>query len=887
MDQLTTFHDRGTKPSYDHALQNQIVGLQDTIQMMQANLQKLLEQLHNITFYVKRREDGEYVFTLFEGRLARALGLVSENLLDKPVRFSLPEEIWRKLVTYYDRAYLGEWVFFHLTWEGRMFYVSVVPVFDENERVTRLHGMGIGITECNNEVMDRMNELNRFKTMLEMPGVTEKTGKEFFNHLVLYLTKWLNVKLALIGMLDKEEKGKFHTCAFAQDGQLIDNICYLLENTPCETVLQHKICSYPEQVQKQFPLDEALKEYDIESYIGISLQDSNGETMGLLAVMDNKPMRDIRLMESVLKIFALRAAAELERKMAEDELLKSNAILQATQESTPVAILIHNERDQIISCNHNFLKFFAVTEECIENGNSEQIFNYMLANIADADKIRQIIQNSRKHPLDSHQTEFTLKDGRVFEGHTSPIRSSQGQHYGRIWHFTDVTERKRYEEQLAIQAYYDPLTGLANSALFHDRLELALSQANRSKELLGVMFIDLDRFKYVNDTLSHFVGDVLLQEVSKRLSSCIRNGDTLSRLGSDEFKMILPVISGEEDAEKMAQSILDQFREPFVMEGNELYITCSIGISIFPSDGTDGKALLKNAVAASYRAKEKGGNNYQLYTPSMNTRTFQKLALEKELRKAIERSELVVYYQPRVSLSTGKLIGMEALVRWEHPVLGRIPPGEFIPLAEETGLIVSLDEYVLRTACAQTKAWQEAGYPPLRVGVNLTAVQFHKQNVVEYIKGILNDTGLEPQYLELEITEGVTMHKVETAIVTLQQLKELGVQIAIDDFGTGYSSLSYLKKFPIHTLKIDRSFIQDITENTDDAEIVSCIITLAHGLKLKVIAEGVETEGQMKYLWERSCDEMQGFLYSPPLPKEEFEELLKRMAYEEIRKLAD
>ncbi|SHE73515.1 EAL and GGDEF domain-containing protein [Desulforamulus putei] len=438
----------------------------------------------------------------------------------------------------------------------------------------------------------------------------------------------------------------------------------------------------------------------------------------------------------------------------------------------------------------------------------------------------------------------------------------------------ELAERRRMEEILRHMAYHDSLTGLPNRLLFNDRLSVAIIQAGRNRKMLAVMFLDLDYFKLVNDTLGHDIGDRLLKGIANRLTRLLRKGDTIARIGGDEFAILLNDITRHEGASTVAQKIIDTLKEPWIIGSHEFHITTSIGIALYPNDGEDVETLMKNADAAMYHAKEAGRNNFQFYTPAMNAKTLKRLELENNLRRALERDEFVVYYQPQVEIQSGKIIGMEALVRWQHPHLGMIFPGEFIPVAEDTGLIVSIGERVLRSACAQNKSWQDAGFPPLRVSVNLSARQFQQQNLVKHVAQILRETGLDPRWLELEITESLAMKDVEFTGKNLFELRKMGITIAIDDFGTGYSSLSYLKRLPIDTIKIDRSFIRDITSDPDNASIVSTIIVLAHNLKMKVIAEGVETEEQLSFLRQQQCDGMQGYLFSGPLLAKDLEGLL-------------
>jgi diguanylate cyclase (GGDEF)-like protein/PAS domain S-box-containing protein len=445
----------------------------------------------------------------------------------------------------------------------------------------------------------------------------------------------------------------------------------------------------------------------------------------------------------------------------------------------------------------------------------------------------------------------------------------------------DITERKRAEYHLA---YYDSLTELPNRALFEDRLPQAITLARRNHQKLAVMLLDLDRFKTINDTLGHPVGDQLLRGVAERLSSRLRGSDTVARFAGDGFALLLTQINRTEDAARIAQriensavevaqGILGILRSPFDFDGQELYVTASIGIGVFPNDGRDTQALLQNAGAALSRVKEQGGNAYQFYAVDMNAKALQQLTLENGLRRALEREEFVLHYQPQVDINSGRVVAVEALIRWEHPELGFVSPADFIPLAESNGLIIPIGEWTLRTACKQAQIWRKGGLP-LRMSVNLSARQFEQPDLLEMVDRVLRETGLDPSHLEFEITESAVMKNAERAIDTLHRLKKMQIQIAIDDFGSGYSSLSYLKRFPIDRLKIDQSFVREATADSTDAAIIMAIITLAQNLRLKVIAEGVETDEQLRFLRLLRCDEIQGYLFSKPLPADALETLL-------------
>ena len=490
--------------------------------------------------------------------------------------------------------------------------------------------------------------------------------------------------------------------------------------------------------------------------------------------------------------------------------------------------------------------------------------------------LAEIEKATRGEPVDALEGRLLTQDGGTVDVEGTISCSFQNDEAGAVWVICrDVSARKEAQEQLYFMAHHDQLTGLPNRLRFADRLSQAQALAKRANNKCGVLYLDLDRFKIINDTLGHAVGDTLLREVGKRLRSCVREVDTVARIGGDEFSIVLVNLSHPEDAEQVADKILKALAKPVMADEHELFITTSIGISIYPLHDENPDSLLKKADAAMYQAKAHGRNNYQVYDSSMDLDAERRMTLESGMRKAIKQDEFRICYQPKIDAVSNEITALEALIRWEHPELGTLPPAEFISLAEETGLIIPIGEWVMRRACLDNRQWQDQGLPKVRVAVNLSGFQLQTKNFVETVKDILKETDLPGEYLEFEITETVIMQNPEFAVGVLIQLRDLGIHISIDDFGTGYSSLAHLKRFSVNTLKIDRTFVRDIEENSTDAAIASAIISMGNSLNLKVIAEGVETEGQFAMLKEKQCDEMQGYLFSKPVPVEAVEGLLR------------
>jgi diguanylate cyclase (GGDEF)-like protein/PAS domain S-box-containing protein len=566
------------------------------------------------------------------------------------------------------------------------------------------------------------------------------------------------------------------------------------------------------------------------------------------------------------------ASAFLRLRRALGEQAQSEERYRNLFELSPDGMLIHAE-GRIILVNSMCMKLLGADKP-------EQLVGRPVIEIFHPDyheRIRQRMDERRydSRPAPAEERKIVTLGGATLE---IEVAASRLMHRGKPSVqvvMRDITERKRADERLNYMAQYDALTGLPNRSLFRDRLAHGLSQARRSGRPAAVLFIDLDRFKIVNDTLGHAIGDKLLQEAAARLKECVRSGDTVGRFGGDEFAMILLDLAKPGDAGLVAQKVNDILARPFDLDGNRTFVSASIGITLYPTDATDPETLSMNADAAMYRAKEKGRNNYQFFTPEMNERAVQRMQMETAMRRALERGEFLLHYQPKTDVASGAICGAEALLRWAHPERGLVSPAEFIPVLEETGLIVPVGEWVMREACRQIAAWQRAGLKVPPVAVNLSARQFQQKNLEQTIHDAIREGGIDPALLQFEITESLLMNDPQEAERTLRALKQAGVKLSIDDFGTGYSSLAYLRRFPLDALKIDRAFVKDIVANADDAAITLAVISLAHSLGLKVVAEGVETEAQLNLLALHSCDEMQGYYFSRPVAPAALEAMVR------------
>ncbi|MFZ5877365.1 MAG: EAL domain-containing protein [Nitrospirota bacterium] len=693
-------------------------------------------------------------------------------------------------------------------------------------------------------------------------------GNQFFRSLTKNLAAALRVRWAFVAKPSVSDGSRCRVIAFWTGTGWAEPFEYPIQGTPCEHVLAGDFQYFPSNVQSRFPDDVWLHDQNVDSYMAVPLSDSTGHLLGHMGVMHDGPMDASLPLESILRIFAARAGAELERQIAEEALRESEERYRNLVENAHDMIQSVDPDGRLLIVNRAWLDATGYREHEISS-----LTLFQLLHPESIEHCRSLFDRLRagESPV-LIEAVFVAKDGRAI-----PVEGGATGQYvdGRLIAIQailrNVTERKEWEARLAQVTRHDHLTNLPNRAVFMDRLDQALVRVRtrRSGRPLAVLILDLDRFKLVNETLGHAAGDRMLLAVAERLSGALRDGDTVARIGGDEFAILLPEIAKVSDTALVVDKIFSALKAPFVVDSHELFVSASIGISVAPDDGEESGTVLKHADAAMYRAKDQGRNTYQLYSPAMNVSQLERLSLESSLRHALDRDEFIVYYQPQVELHSGLVVGMEALVRWRHPEWGLVSPARFIPVAEETGMIVPIGERVLSLACAQNRRWQEQGLPPFCMSVNLSARQFQQPDLKNMVARVLRECRLDPKWLDLELTESLLMSDADRTVSTLNALHAMGVGLALDDFGTGYSSLSYLKRYPIDTIKIDQSFVRHITTDTDDAAIAIAIIAMAHSLKLTVVAEGVETEEQKAFFVQQHCDAIQGYLLSPPLPADD------------------
>ncbi|MFT5083567.1 MAG: diguanylate cyclase (GGDEF)-like protein/PAS domain S-box-containing protein [Lentisphaeria bacterium] len=719
------------------------------------------------------------------------------------------------------------------------------------------------------EMLERESTMSALRTLIGYSAAGPHS--HFLDSCVKDIATIYDVDFAFVGVFPSETRDVITTLSVWVKGRGADNFEYRLEGTPCQHVIDQKIELVPTKAAEKYPQDVLLANMGVDSYFGAPLVTPSGTTLGIIAVMDTNPMQLQTWTKPILALYANRIASELERKYSEDE----RKLAEAVFNSSAQAIAISDNKGNILRVNHAF----------------ERITGYTSKEL--------VGQNFRINKSDVHQQAFYREfwdqlinkgtwQGEMWnknkKGDIYPIWQSAASVYASdgkeilnfVSIFSDTTERKVYQQHIYNLAHYDVLTGLNNRSAFLSHLQVAVSNAQRLKNTLAIIYLDLDHFKLINDASGHGMGDKLLKVVADRLKHLVRENDVVARLGGDEFVILLTNFTASEDIILVAEKTIQTLAGPVVLDGIELVISASLGISSYPQNGNDGQTLLQNADAAMYQAKNKGRNNYQFFTQEMNDQAKERLAIESDLRNAIKNNELVLHYQAQIHVPTNRIIGCEALIRWQRPQRGVVSPLSFIPIAEETGQIRAIGEWVLKEACLQLARWQNAGLDGLRMSVNISSRQFFNQNLIHTVRSAIDEANISADLLELEITESSIMENVEDAINTLDALKKMGTQLAIDDFGTGYSSMSYLKKFPISRLKIDQSFVHDIATDPDDAAIVKATISLCHNLQLAVIAEGVETQEQVTFLQNSGCLEMQGFFFSTPLPSKSFAELVKK-----------
>ena len=726
------------------------------------------------------------------------------------------------------------------------------------------------LKKTNDALLDELEQRRQTTNALEniLNATTLKSDEVFYRTTVRDLAETYGTDYAFMGVFTDSGKTAIRTLAVWAKDDWAENFTYSLAGTPCQDILNLSVEIIQTKASQRYADDEMLVQMGIDSYFGAPLISHADEALGILSVMDSQPMAMQSWAKPVLGLFANRIAAELTQKPIEKELKLAAGVFDKSVE----AIIIADKNANILRVNPAFTRITGYApEEVIDKNPSmwssgvhdkvfyQQFWQALLANGSWQGEIINRKKNGEHYP--TWQTITIVKD-------------DSGKPIQFISIFSDISEKKQSEEQIYQLAHFDAVTRLPNRTSFHHQLESAIEQSKRHSANLSLLFLDVDNFKLINDTLGHSYGDQLLKEIAKRLKQVVRHEDCLSRPGGDEFTIILSNTRSDEDAALVSRKILDCLSRPVQLKNTEVIVTVSIGISSYPNDGDSVSILLKNADSAMYRAKEKGKNNFQFYTEEMHIRATQRLQLERSMHAAIEQDQFVLHYQPQVDSESGDIVACEALIRWQHPERGMISPGEFIPVAEDSGLIVPLGEWVLETACQQHKQWLNQGIMPVRIAINLSGRQLFGQDLSEIIAEKITRMAIDPKYLELELTESILMEHVQDTIAILSKLRKMGLHLSIDDFGTGYSSMAYLKRFPINKLKIDQSFIRDLAIDNDDAAIVTATIAMAHSLNLDVIAEGVETSEQLQFLKQHHCEEVQGYYFSRPLPAAEMTELL-------------
>lgn len=682
------------------------------------------------------------------------------------------------------------------------------------------------------------------------------------------LTNSMGVSLGFVAGFDDGARMQVRTVALCRDGQIDDDIFYPLRRSPCSDAIEHGQAFVGAGAAASYPECEWCSELAVDSYLGTALRTPDGRVLGTLVIADDKPMENRRDVRTVVSIYADRIARELDGRQTSRQIQLAASVF----EHSPQAVMISDPGRKVLKVNKAFTSITGWSEADVL-GRRESVLTAGRDPAELADEIRTALQAVG---IWTGEVWSRRRDGEVFpeERTVVAVRGSDGQVSHHISLFSDISSEKFAAERIHRLAHYDATTELPNRVLLQDRLLHAINRASRVGGRLALLFLDLDGFKMINDTLGHAAGDEVLRQVGARLLSRLRKIDVVARIGGDEFAVVLSDVAHDSDVQAICDQLLSVVTEPYELSGNQSTVTTSIGIAVYPDDGGDVQRLLKNADAAMYQAKELGKNRYVFFEPEMNRRAEERLHLTHELRRALDRNELSLIYQPQYDLTSGKLVGVEALVRWRNQDGSMVPPTRFIPVAEDSGLIIELGDWVMHEACRQAQQWCAQGLDFGRLSVNVSGRQFQDEHLQATVAAALKATGLPAEALELEITENWVMEGPFRAETQMRTLSEMGVSLVIDDFGLANSSMAYLKRFPVQKLKIDRSFIRDIPADQEDAAIVSAIVAMGHSLDLRVVAEGVETAEQSGYLRATGCDEAQGYLFSRPVPSDELNVLL-------------
>jgi diguanylate cyclase (GGDEF)-like protein/PAS domain S-box-containing protein len=699
-------------------------------------------------------------------------------------------------------------------------------------------------------------------------GVSAATGTEFFRSVVAHLAGVLKADYVLVGTVVGEQQERVRTLAVFGNDALAENFEYTLDGTPCQQVVTQSLCAFASGVQDRFPRDAMLGQMGAQAYVGTPLLDSAGRALGLMAAIWTQPFESTAFAESLLRIFAARAAAELERLKAEEGLRLAARVFETAGEG----IIVLDAAERIISVNRAFCEISGYSREEVA-GQNAGILRSGLHGESFFEDIRHALAMSGQWQGEMWSRR---KDGSPLPiwVSVSAVRDQAGSLVNMVCILNDISSLKESQQRLEQLANFDSLTGLPNRNLLQDRVRHGMDKARRNRQRLALLYLDLDNFKAVNDTFGHDAGDLLLAQVGARLRKCVRDQDTVARLGGDEFVVVLDEVSDPQQAARMADRVAEHFHQPFDLLGRELAVTFSLGIALYPDDGADLPALLRGADLALYRAKEYGRSCYRFYTEDMNIQAFERQLMETSLRRALERSEFALYYQPVVELASGQITGFEALLHWQHPDMGLLPPSRFLPVAESTGLVLPIGTWALQAACRQAAAWGAQGHTRLRVTVNLSPRQLQDRDLVRAVQDAIAASGVRPGQIELDLPESAVLNETADITATLQELRKLGVRLSIDDFGAGRCSLFLLRRLPMNGLKIDRSLVRELATNPDTASIVSALIGLARSFNLQVTAEGVETNAQREMLLAEGCQLAQGYLYAPALAAQHAENAL-------------